>query len=89
MKTTDAGKQTASAKPSLRITAALAISTGALPGGTTGVPYSSALAATGGTAPYQWSITSGALPGGLALSESGLISGTPTATTRVVSSKPR
>src|SRR5438876_704393 len=51
-----------------------------LPSFTVGVAYSQAIAVTGGTAPYTWSILAGALPGGLALnSASGTISGTPTA----------
>jgi hypothetical protein len=42
-------------------------------------PYSARLAATGGTIPYTWSLTSGTLPSGLALSAStGAIAGTPT-----------
>ncbi len=45
------------------------------------VPYSSELVATGGTAPYSFSITSGALPPGLSLNvSSGEVSGTPTTT---------
>jgi hypothetical protein len=35
------------------------------------------LAASGGTPPYQWAVTSGSLPTGLALDPSGLLSGTP------------
>ena len=50
-----------------------------LPQGTVGVAYSQTLSASGGTSPYTWSVTSGALPGGLALSSSGTISGAPTA----------
>jgi hypothetical protein len=38
-----------------------------------------ALAATGGTPPYQWTVGGGALPAGLALSADGSLSGTPTA----------
>jgi len=50
-----------------------------LPDGPTNVAYSQTLTATGGTAPYTWSITAGALPAGLTLdSASGVISGTPT-----------
>ena len=42
--------------------------------------YSAPLQATGGTTAYNWSITSGTLPGGLSLNAStGSISGTPTA----------
>ena len=37
------------------------------------------LAAAGGTAPYQWSLASGTLPAGLALTADGTIAGTPSA----------
>jgi len=50
----------------------------ALPVGTVGVTYSATLQATGGVTPYSWSLASGALPTGLTLSASGVISGTPT-----------
>ncbi|MGC9972471.1 MAG: M36 family metallopeptidase, partial [Bryobacteraceae bacterium] len=50
-----------------------------LPSGFTGWTYSQTLAAAGGVPPYTWSITSGALPAGLALSSAGVIAGTPTA----------
>ena len=44
-----------------------------------GVPYTSALVASGGTPPYTYSITSGSLPPGLSLNTStGAITGTPT-----------
>ena len=47
--------------------------------GTVGTAYSQTVAATGGTAPYAWSITVGALPAGLTLNGStGAITGTPT-----------
>ena len=49
-----------------------------LPPGIVGSPYSQSLAATGGTAPYTWSVASGQLPSGLALASDGTISGTPT-----------
>ena len=42
--------------------------TGSLPGGIVGTPYSQPLAASGGTAPYTFSILTGALPAGLQLS---------------------
>jgi len=58
----------------------LAISTQSLAGGTVGALYSASLAASGGTLPYTWSISSGLLPTGLSLNSStGNISGTPTA----------
>ena len=58
----------------------LQITTTSLPDATVGQPYSAQLAATGGTTPYKWKISSGTLPAGLTLSTSGLISGTPSST---------
>ena len=43
-----------------------------------GALYSVALAATGGTGPYTYSISSGSLPPGLTLSSTGAIGGTST-----------
>jgi hypothetical protein len=56
----------------------LTVTTSSLPNGTVGTPYSQALAASGGTGGYTWSITSGSLPDGLSLSSGGTIAGTPT-----------
>jgi len=53
------------------------ITTSSLLNGTVGVTYNQTLSATG-TTPITWSIASGNLPTGLSLSESGIISGTPT-----------
>ena len=58
--------------------APLAVTTSSLPSGTRDVPYQATLAAAGGTPPYSWSISSGALPAGLTLSPAGAVSGTPT-----------
>ena len=41
--------------------------------------YSATISASGGSAPYTYSVATGALPTGLSLSASGTISGTPTA----------
>jgi hypothetical protein len=51
-----------------------------IPGGTVNTAYAGVtLAATGGVAPYTWSISSGSLPAGLSLNSStGTISGAPT-----------
>ncbi|MEK6302789.1 MAG: putative Ig domain-containing protein, partial [Acidobacteriota bacterium] len=56
------------------------ITTGsALPGGTVGTSYSQSLTASGGTAPYTWSVVGGSLPAGVTLSSGGLLSGNPQA----------
>ncbi|MEZ2345742.1 beta strand repeat-containing protein [Terriglobus sp. RCC_193] len=54
------------------------ITTSSLPAGTVNTAYSAQVQAGGGTTPYTWSITSGSLPTGLALSRNGVLSGTPT-----------
>jgi len=71
--------QTATKSFSFNIVATtLSISTTTLSTGQMNIPYSATLAATGGTAPYRWSILTGSLPTGLSLnSSSGQISGTP------------
>jgi uncharacterized protein (TIGR03437 family) len=56
------------------------LTTTPLPPGTVGVVYSQKLNATGGTSPYSWSVTHGALPAGLVLSATGILAGTPTST---------
>jgi len=79
---TDSGSPAQSKSVSLTLTiapAALAIATTSLPSGQVGTAYSGALAATGGTTPYNWSSVSGALPAGITLSSGGTLSGTPTA----------
>ena len=50
-----------------------------LPNGTTGTAYSQTISASGGTSPYSYAVTAGALPTGLTLSSAGVLSGTPTA----------
>ncbi|WP_460501964.1 beta strand repeat-containing protein, partial [Hymenobacter agri] len=56
---------------------AITVAPNSLPGGTRGVAYSQTLSASGGTAPYTFAITAGALPTGLSLTN-GTIAGTPT-----------
>ena len=48
------------------------------PAGDVGVAYADTLAATGGTGPFTYAITTPGLPAGLTLSAGGVISGTPT-----------
>ena len=77
---TDAVGATASRNFSITIAATgPSITTTTLPNGAVGTAYSQALAVSGGTSPYTWSIFSGALPGGLTLSSAGVLSGTPAA----------
>ncbi len=59
--------------------APLLIATATLPAGTAGSPYSQTMAATGGSAPYKWSVAGGSLPAGITLSEGGDLAGIPTA----------
>jgi hypothetical protein len=54
------------------------ITTTSLNSATQNSAYSSTFAATGGTAPYKWAIATGSLPAGISLSQSGILSGTPT-----------
>lgn len=61
--------------PSFTLTAG-----GALTGATAGTAYSNTLTQTGALGTPNFAITGGALPSGLTLSSTGLISGTPTAT---------
>ncbi|WP_019464571.1 beta strand repeat-containing protein, partial [Dyella japonica] len=56
----------------------LSISPGTLPNPQQGTAYSQSLSASGGTGGYSYSVSAGALPAGLVLSSSGLLSGTPT-----------
>ena len=77
-----AGPHTSAVNLMVQAVPALNITSSSLPNGQVGTAYSTTLAATGGIAPYTWSITSGALPAGLSLNAStGTISGTPTAAT--------
>ncbi len=77
---TDSNSLTANKALSITVSPSipLSITTPSLAGGKTGANYSAALAASGGTNSYTWTLTDGSLPTGLTLSASGAISGTPT-----------
>jgi len=82
VRVSDSQAQPAAATAQLSITInapPLAITTTSLPSGKVNEAYSATLAATGGIAPYTWTLTSGSLPAGLSLSSAGVIAGTPTA----------
>jgi len=84
---TSAGNNAASASATLTVTAlppgcpVITITPATLASGLVGQPYSQTLTASGGTAPYTFTVSAGTLPPGLALSTAGgpgLLSGTPT-----------
>jgi hypothetical protein len=58
---------------------ALQITTANLPQGQQGDTYSEAFSATGGTAPYNWSVSAGAPPAGITMNRNGEFAGMPTA----------
>lgn len=60
---------------------AITVNPATLPAGTAGLPYNQNVTATGGTAPYTFTVTAGSLPNGLTLNPAtGAITGTPTTT---------
>ena len=63
---------------SFNAVAAPGVSTSLLPPGQYEIAYSQALAVSGGAGPYTYALKSGALPVGLSLASSGVVSGTPT-----------
>jgi subtilisin-like proprotein convertase family protein len=56
----------------------IAIAPSPLPPAVVGLPYSQTLTASGTAGPYTYAVTAGALPTGLTLTASGILSGTPT-----------
>jgi len=58
----------------------ISVAPATLPGGMATKPYSQSLTASGGTAPYVYTLATGALPYGLTLAQDGVISGTPDTT---------
>ena len=72
--------QTTSASISITVVSPFALPQVVMPAGEVGGSYSAAIQANGGTTPYSWLLTSGALPPGLVLTtSSGIISGVPNA----------
>jgi hypothetical protein len=56
----------------------IVVTQSALPAADVGVAYNQSLAASGGSAPYTFAVTAGALPPGMTLSPSGVIGGSAT-----------
>ena len=57
----------------------LALTPTSLPAGLFANRYEQVLTATGGTAPYRYAVSAGALPDGMTLEAAGMLAGTPTA----------
>jgi hypothetical protein len=77
LKMTDANGNVGYGNLPITINSPISITTTSLPNGTQGAAYSQALAVTGGTSPYTWSINGTGPPSGLSLSSGGTLSGTP------------
>jgi len=76
---TDQLAQTASSVAmTLEIRGPVTITTTTLPNSTSGTPFSTPLANTGGVGPYTWTLLAGSLPPGLSMGTNGVISGTTT-----------
>ncbi len=79
IRATDGNGTFGSQSYSITINAAIAVDPATLANGTVGTPYSRTVSATGGSGSYTFSVSTGALPAGLAINAaSGVISGTPT-----------
>ncbi len=74
---TNYSASTSNTVPLLAGTPVISVSPVTLPMGMVRSAYSQTLTATGGTAPYRYGVTAGALPQGLSLGASGLLGGTP------------
>ena len=75
---TDAELATGSQAYAVTIAPVPTITTATLPNWTVGLPYSQTVTTTGGTSPFTFSVSAGALPAGLSLNtSSGAITGTP------------
>ena len=81
IKATDTASLSGSKAYSVTVAApTLSFSPATLTAGTVGSAYSQSISGNGGTAPYgSYIVKTGALPAGLSLSSSGVVSGTPTA----------
>ncbi|MGB8007965.1 MAG: putative Ig domain-containing protein [Terriglobales bacterium] len=76
---TSVSDATKSASLQIRVNPLPSITVTSLPAATAGTAYNNGVGESGGTSPYQWTITSGTLPLGLLLgATTGVVSGTPT-----------
>lgn len=79
IKVSDAMGQSVTRTFTVNVVLPLAIETVSLGPATAGTYFSTQLGASGGTAPYSWSLLSGSLPPGLGLQPGGLLAGRPEA----------
>ena len=77
VRVTDQAREVATRNYSMEVITSIVI-TSTLGNAVVGNPVSTTLAATGGSAPFTWTVLSGSLPAGIALSPEGTLSGTPT-----------
>jgi large repetitive protein len=73
----DSGSAMSQAPFTMSIDSKLTVTTGSIPAATRGVPYSTTLTVSGGSA-TSWTLSSGTLPPGFTLSNSGVLAGTAT-----------
>lgn len=80
VRVTDANGCQGTRAVTLKICPVIAMGPAALAATVVNSPYSQALSASGGVAPYSYTLTSGTLPAGLSLNSAGVLSGTPSST---------
>lgn len=79
VRASDNASRTAEANFSISINSSnITLTNTSLPAAQLNQSYSTALSASGGTAPFTFSVVSGSIPAGMSLSTAGVISGTPT-----------
>ena len=74
---TDANMDLGSRAYTILVCSTITLAPASLPDGVAGSAYSQPISASGGTAPYTYSVTAGTLPPGLTLSPDGQLAGTP------------
>jgi hypothetical protein len=79
VKVTDGTAQTATRTYAFKVTLNAVLVQAALADGTYGEAYNASFAASGGSAPYTFTLVAGSLPAGMTLTTAGTLSGTPTA----------
>ena len=78
VRATDAASQSVTQAYTLVVAAPTVTATNTVPAARRGFAYSQTLTGSGGTGPYSFALDSGALPAGVTLSSTGVLSGTPT-----------